>query len=236
MYTLMLIEDDTQLSELIQDYMERYGYTVHQPENFTNIIEEFTRIQPDLVLLDLNLPYYNGYFLCRTIRKQSNVPILIISARSQELDQIMAIELGADDYITKPFTFEMLQSKVKATMRRVYGEYAAKETGSFRVGELCIDAKTLTLAFHEKKVELSKNEFKLMKKLMDHHNAFISREELIEEVWDSVTFVDDNTLTVNMTRIKAKLSELGLDHSIKSRRGAGYMFQYPSSMRDAHNA
>jgi DNA-binding response OmpR family regulator len=232
MYKLFLIEDDTKLSELIQDNLERYGYIVYQPESFMNIVEEFTRINPDLVLLDINLPYYDGYYLCRSFRKQSNVPILIISARSHELDQIMAIELGADDYITKPFTFEMLHAKVKATIRRVYGEYATKETIKTCIGPLCIDAKTLTLTCHEKKVELSKNEYKLLKKLMDHHNAYVSREELIEEVWDSVTFVDDNTLTVNITRIKHILSELGFNHAIKSKRGVGYMFQYPQSMGD----
>ena len=232
MYKILLIEDDVQLSNLIQDHLKRYGYLVYQPVNFTNIVEEFTRLQPDLVLLDINLPYYDGYYLCRSIRSQSTVPILIISARSQELDQIMAIELGADDYITKPFTFEMLQSKVKAAVRRVYGEYAAKDSNNTCVGALCLDANTLTLMYLEKKVELSKNEYKLMKKLIDHHDAFVSREELIEEVWDAVTFVDDNTLTVNITRMKSKLAELGIKDAIKSRRGAGYLLHIPGADGD----
>ncbi|PAV28221.1 DNA-binding response regulator [Virgibacillus profundi] len=232
MYKLMLIEDDTQLNDLIRGNLERYGYEVHQPDNFSNIVEEFSRIKPDLVLLDINLPYHDGFFLCRSFRKESNVPIIIISARSQELDQIMAIEFGADDYITKPFTFEMLQSKVRATIRRVYGEYATKKTIKTCVGPLCIDDKTLTLNIHERKVELSKNEYKLLKKLMDHYNSFVAREVLIEEVWDSVTFVDDNTLTVNISRIKHILSELGFDNAIKSKRGVGYMFHYSKSMRD----
>lgn len=233
MYKLMLIEDDPQLSTLIEANLERYGYIIYQPENFINIVDEFTRLKPDLVLLDINLPYYDGYYLCRRFRQLSNVPILIISARSQELDQIMAIELGADDYITKPFTFEILQSKVKATIRRVYGEYATKEPAAIScVGALCIDANTLTLSHHDKKLELSKNEYKLMKKLMDNHDTYISREELIEEVWDSITFVDDNTLTVNMTRIKHTLSELGFHHIIKSKRGVGYMFHYSQFKRD----
>lgn len=232
MYKLLLIEDDIQLSKLIQENLERYGYVVHHPKNFSNLLEEFTSIKLDLVLLDINLPYYDGFFLCRSFRKESNVPIIIISARSQELDQIMAIELGADDYITKPFTFEIFQSKVKATIRRVYGEYATKETIKICVGPLCIDAKTLTLTCHEKKVELSKNEYKLLKKLIENKNTFISREELIEEVWDSVTFVDGNTLTVNISRIKQILFQLGFDHAIKSKRGVGYMFHFPTSMGD----
>nr|WP_205603809.1 response regulator transcription factor [Bacillus mesophilus] len=228
----MLIEDDPQLCELIKENLERYGYEVHLPIHFSKIEEEFAQLQPDLVLLDINLPYYDGYYLCRSFRKQSNVPILMVSARSHEVDQIMAIELGADDYITKPFTFEMLQSKVKATIRRVYGEYAAKETSTLCVGSLCIDAKTLTLTCGDHQVELSKNEYKLMKKLMEHHGEFLSREELIEEVWDSVTFVDDNTLTVNMTRIRHLLSELGTCFVIKSKRGVGYRLFEPVSMRD----
>jgi len=231
MYKLMLIEDDTELSALIQENLERYGYTIVQPENFLTIEDEFTRIRPDLVLLDINLPYYDGYYLCRTFRNQSNVPILIISARNQELDQIMAIELGADDYITKPFTFEMLQSKVKAVTRRAYGEYATKVQNFTCAGDLCIDADTLVLTFHTKKINLSKNEYKLLKKLIDNKNSFVSREELIEEVWDSITFVEDNTLTVNITRIKHILFELGFDDVIKSKRGVGYMFYYSNSTR-----
>lgn len=228
MYRIMLIEDDPQLSELVKENLERYGYSVTVPKQFSNIEEEFIDACPDLVLLDIHLPYYDGYYLCRSFRKESNVPIVMISARSHEMDQIMAIELGADDYITKPFTFDMLLSKVKATIRRVYGEYAVKEEKDTRVGQLVLDDKTLTLEYKGTKVELSKNEFKLMKKLMENHDSFVSREELIEEVWDSVTFVDDNTLTVNITRIKQTLSGLGLKDLIKSKRGVGYMLGYPS--------
>ena len=223
MYKLMLIEDDVQLSKLIQENLERYGYAVYQPNNFMNIVDEFMRIKPDLVLLDINLPYYDGFYMSRVFRKQSNVPIIIISARNQEVDQILAIELGADDYITKPFTFELLQSKIKATIRRVYGEYSTSESINTCVGGLCIDAKTLTLTYQGEKVELSKNEYKLLRILMENHGNFVSREELIEEVWDVVTFIDDNTLTVNISRIKHLLTSLGFHDIIKSKRGVGYM-------------
>lgn len=227
MYKVMLIEDDHELCGLIKENLERYGYEVILPEHFSNIEEEFLKVHPDLVLLDINLPYYDGYYLCRSFRKKSITPILMISARSQEMDQIMAIELGADDFITKPFTFDLLQSKIKATIRRVYGEYAVKEERSTCAGTLCLEDKTMNLEYKGLKVELSKNVFKLMKKLMENANTFVSREELIEEVWDSVTFVDDNTLTVNMTRIKQSLSDLGLKDLIKSKRGVGYMLQNP---------
>ncbi|MFE7064703.1 response regulator transcription factor [Sutcliffiella sp. NPDC057660] len=232
MHRLMLIEDDGQLSELISGHLGRYGYEVHAPTDFRNIVSEFTAVQPDLVLLDINLPYYDGYFLCRSIRQQSKVPIIIISARSSEMDQIMAIELGADDYITKPFTFEILHSKVKAAIRRTYGEYAGQDNSNVSVGSLSVDNHTLSVNFKDKKLDLSKNEFKLLKKLMEKHHTYISREALMEEVWDTLTFVDDNTLTVNMTRIKQKLASLGLPNVITSKRGVGYMLNVPGESND----
>ncbi|KMJ59903.1 transcriptional regulator [Bacillus sp. LL01] len=230
MHKIMLIEDDRQLNELVGGHLERYGYTIHQPTDFQHIMESFSDIQPDLVLLDINLPYYDGYFLCRSIRQQSMVPIIIISARSTEMDQIMAMELGADDYITKPFTFELLHTKIKATIRRVYGEYATKDKGELSVEALKLDSQTLAIQYGGNREELSKNEYILLKKLMEHHETYIPRETLIEEVWDSLTFVDDNTLTVNMTRIKQKLSSLGLSNVIISKRGVGYMLSVPTPL------
>lgn len=230
MYKLMLIEDDYHLSKLICEYLERYDYEVYTPTNFMNIIEEFNEIKPDLVLLDINLPYFDGFYVSRTIRKHSNVPIIIISARNQDVDQILAIELGADDYITKPFTFELLQSKIKATIRRIYGEYSSSITNETRIGKLCIDADTLNLTYKNEIIELSKNEYKLLKKLMEHYGKFVAREELIEEVWDSVSFVDDNTLTVNISRIKQMLNKIGLKDAIKNKRGVGYMLYSPTLM------
>jgi DNA-binding response OmpR family regulator len=223
----MLIEDDLHLNTLIQENLQRYGYSVLQPDNLYYVMEEFSRLKPDLVLLDLNLPYYDGYYICRSIRNQSNVPIIIISARNQEIDQIMAIELGADDYLTKPFTFDLLQTKVKATIRRVYGEYASiSESQNTSYRSLCINQSTLTLHYHGKEIELSKNEYKLVKKLIEHAESFVTREALIEEVWDSVSFVDDNTLTVNISRIKQCLIALGIEDGIKSKRGVGYMLYF----------
>ncbi|KPB03783.1 response regulator transcription factor [Bacillus sp. CHD6a] len=230
MHKIMLIEDDRQLSELIGSHLERYGYNIHKPIDLQHIMESFTEVQPDLVLLDINLPYYDGYFLCRSIRQESTVPIIIISARSTEMDQILAMELGADDYITKPFTFELLYTKVKATIRRVYGEYAVTDTGELTIAGLKLDSQTLAVHYEGNKQELSKNEYILLKKLIEQRNTYISRETLIEAVWDSLTFVDDNTLTVNMTRIKQKLSSIGLPNVIASKRGVGYILNVSSQI------
>ncbi|MDE5414326.1 response regulator transcription factor [Alkalihalobacterium chitinilyticum] len=224
MYRLLLIEDDQELGSLIKESLERYGYVVFQQTDFKAIMEDFHQFKPDLVLLDINLPYYDGYFLCRSIRKASNVPIIMVSARSDEMDQIMAIELGADDYLTKPFTFEILHSKVKATLRRVYGEYAQQDRDELQMGDLILNLSTLTMSYGQSRVELSKNELKLMKKFIENEGKYLSREILIEEVWDDLTFVDDNTLTVNITRIRQKLLTLGIHDAIKSKRGVGYIF------------
>lgn len=234
MYKVFIIEDDYELRSLMKEAIEKIEYKVYEPTDFKKIKEAFVEIKPDIVLLDINLPYYDGYYLCHSLRKLSNVPIVMISARSEEIDQVMALEFGADDYITKPFTLDILLSKVKATIRRVYGEYAQQESSLLSIGDLCIDQQKLTMRFKSHSIELSKNEFKLIKKMMENHGRFLSREELIEEVWDDISFVDDNTLTVNMSRIKQKLLTIGLEeYSIKSKRGVGYSFQYPN-LGDQH--
>lgn len=225
MYKIMVIEDDIQLSSLIKENLQKYGYEVYEPKKLLEIEKEFKEMKPHLVLLDINLPYYDGYYLCRTFRKQSNVPIIIISARNNEIDQIMGLELGADDYITKPFTFQLLQMKVKTTLRRVYGEYAQNQSDLLTVGNLSLDGNTYTLLYQDKRIDLNKNEFKLLKKLMEHPNCYIRREDLIEEVWDSHHFIEDNTLTVNMTKLKQIFKKLGLENIIKSKRGVGYMLE-----------
>lgn len=221
MYRIFLIEDDIELSNTLAESLGYYGYTVIQPSNFRTIVEQFSQVQPDLVLLDIQLPYYDGYHLCQLLRKKSNVPIIIISARNQETDQILALELGADDFVTKPFSIEMLHSKIKATIRRTYGDYSTS-LASLCIGNFCLHAKTFTCTYHTRKIDLSKNEFSLLRILTEHHQEFVSREKLIEEVWGSVQYIDDNTLTVNMTRLKSLLQELDSAAVISSKRGVGY--------------
>ncbi|MED4081488.1 response regulator transcription factor [Halalkalibacterium halodurans] len=231
MYKLMLIEDDIALSSLMKEQLESDGYQVFQSDDFKTILDDFKVMKPDLVLLDINLPYSDGYFLCRSMRKQSTIPIKIISGRSSEIDQMMAIELGADDYLTKPFTLNMLLTKVKAIIRRVYGDYAKQDASMITIDDLSMNTNTLTLTYQQNTVELSKNEMKILKKFMENNERYLTREELIEEVWDDITFVDDNTLTVNITRVKQKLASLGLPNQIKSKRGVGYLFQYQMHKR-----
>lgn len=226
MYKIMLIEDDMKLSSMMKEYIEKYGYIVSEQKDFNNIEKEFDEINPQLVLLDINLPYYDGFYICRALRRKSSVPIIITSARSGEMDQVMAMELGADDYVTKPLKLEILLAKVKATLRRVYGEYSVKESMEIRVGQLYVDSNNFKICFKGKNIDLSKNEYKLVKKIIENRDRVSTREELFLELWDDQNFVDDNTLTVNITRIKSKLLELGIKDIIKTKRGIGYIFDY----------
>ena len=226
MYKVMIIEDDIKLSSFIKENIEKYDYLVYEATNFNNIEEEFHNIKPDLLLLDINLPYYDGFYFCKAIRRNSNIPIIIISARSNEMDQVMAIELGADDYVVKPFKLEILISKVKAALRRAYGEYSTKENKNFNIDDICIDEDNFKVLYKDNHIELSKNELKLMKKLIENRNKIVSREELFQELWDDYNFVDDNTLTVNITRLRNKFLELGVENIIKTKRGVGYVLDY----------
>ena len=208
MYKLMLIEDDLQLSKLIQENLERYSYQVIQPEGFSNIVEEFTTIKPDLVLLDINLPYYDGFFLCRSFRKLSNVPIIIISARSQEMDQIMAIEFGADDYITKPFSPFPLLARIKAILRRAQVPPANEENREHVIRgdhyQILLDTHEVTL--NEKNIEgLTAKEFELLTFMAKHEKHVFSREQLIERLWGFDFPGDERTVDAHIKRLRKKI-------------------------------
>ncbi len=224
MYKIMLIEDDMTLTTLIKETLEKYDYQVCIPKELRNIEEQFKQAKPDLVLLDINLPYYDGFYICRAIRHESSVPIIFISARNGEMDQIMGIEIGADDYIIKPFSIEILMVKVKSVLRRAYGDYVGSGEGKTVINSFYIDEKSFKMHYKTQSVELTKTELKLVKKLFDNRDKVIAREELLEEMWDESFIAGDNALTVNITRIKGKLSSLGIIDIIKTKRGAGYYF------------
>ena len=219
----MIIEDDKKLTQQIKEVLIAYGYEIVTIDNFITIEEQFKNVQPDLVILDINLPHFDGNYYCRIIRRQSKVPILITSARNCDMDQILSMELGADDYLIKPFHLQVLIAKVNALFRRTYGEYAFM--GNQEKCEVCglrLDEKSFKVTYGEQTEELSKNEYKLLKKFLEKINEVVTREELLEELWDESSFVDDNTLTVNVTRLKSKLAAIGLEQVIKTKRSVGY--------------
>ena len=221
MKKIFIIEDDIKLRKYMGDCLAGYDYKVQAVVDFNKINEEITTSLPDLILLDINLPKFDGFYFLKTIRKKSVIPIIIVSARSEEGEQIRGIDMGADDYVTKPFSMGILLAKINAVFRRC----DSKEAKIIIVKDITLLCESMQLKVNEKIIELSKNEYKLLKKFMKNYDKVISREELLEELWDDSLFVDDNTLTVNITRLKKRLREAEIEASIITKRGIGYVFK-----------
>ncbi|SHI45781.1 response regulator transcription factor [Lutispora thermophila] len=223
MYKIMIIEDDKKLQELIRSHLEKYGYETCTVKDFSDIKKEFINNNPNLILMDINLPYFDGFYWCREIRTVSKVPIIFISARDSDMDQVMAIENGGDDYITKPFSYDLLIVKIKGVIRRVYGEYSENNHMEiFEVDGLYMHINKNIVEYNGKKVELSSKEFLLLYSLLKNVNNIVSREQLLEILWNDIDFVDDNTLSVNMTRLRKRLEDIGIVDAIETKRGQGY--------------
>ncbi|WP_336784829.1 response regulator transcription factor [Paenibacillus sp. MMO-177] len=228
MYRIFIIEDDDKIGAILKSTMEKYGFEAKRAAQFKDLLGEFASYDPHLVLLDINLPYFDGFYWCRQIRTRSNVPILFISAREGEMDQVMAIENGGDDYLSKPIHLDLLLAKVKGALRRAYGEYAAASAASAAASaELELNGLRLNLSRNElewqgERTELTKNERLLAEAFMKKPDEIVAREQLLEALWDDVQFVDDNTLTVNVTRLRKKLEEIGIIKAIETVRGQGY--------------
>jgi two-component system, OmpR family, response regulator len=228
MYRIFIVEDDSKISVLLKRNMEKYGFEASCVTQFREIITEFEAYDPHLVMLDINLPYFDGYYWCRQIRTRSNLPIIFISARASEMDQVMAIENGGDDYITKPIHLDLLIAKVKSILRRVYGDYAASNgsvllpDSEFNAHGLRLNLSRNELIWQDQKTQITKNEQLLAECFMQQYGRTVSRDQLLGKLWDNAQFVDDNTLTVNVTRLRKKLEELGLPNAITTVRGMGY--------------
>ncbi|MCK9222597.1 MAG: response regulator transcription factor [Limnochordia bacterium] len=228
MYRIMIVEDDDKIADILAGYLRRYGYVGICCSDFDDVKSEFVKLDPDLVLLDINLPYMDGFFWCRQIRTISKVPVIFISARASDMDQVLALEHGGDDYITKPFSIDVVMAKVKAALRRTYGEYALETDTKIDVYEvhgLYLNRSKRSLTWQEEEVFLTPKEFALMDILTRHLGEVVLREQLLEALWDDVDFVDDNTLTVNVTRLRRKLDEMGITGAIETVRGEGYRIQ-----------
>ena len=225
MYKILLVEDDFKIAGILVNFLKRYGYEVFEVKQLDQVFAEFQDIKPDLVLLDINLPYYDGFHWCRLIRTVSKVPIIFISARTDEMNQVMAIEYGGDDYLTKPFHLEVVLAKIKSVLRRVYGEYAEISSLDHQVKEmdgLTLYTEKAMIEYQDNQVTLTQNELKLLSCLLRQYDTIVSREDLLEALWNDDSFVDDNTLTVNVTRVRRKLEDIGVKHAITTSRGKGY--------------
>ncbi|ASJ57065.1 DNA-binding response regulator [Brevibacillus formosus] len=222
MSTIMIVEDDPKINQLLQEQLEKYGFQTVNVEHFDRVMEVFTQSRPDLVLLDVNLPKFDGFYWCRQMRQESNCPILFISARESKMDQVMALENGADDYITKPFDYDVVLAKIRSQLRRAYGQYAPQEgERTVEVAGLKLFLERMELSMFDTKIELSKKEALLLEALMNQHPRVVSRERLLEKLWDE-QFVDENTLNVYITRVRGKLKDLGLEGAVETVRGSGY--------------
>lgn len=226
MFTIMLVEDDPKLSQLLQSYLDKYGYRVVVAADFGNVMNLFQEAKPDLVMMDVNLPRFDGFYWCRQIRTVSTCPIIFISARDGKMDQVMALENGADDYITKPFDYDIVIAKIKSQLRRAYGSYAvSSEERTVECAGLVLYPERLLLCLHDRTVELGHKEAKLMETLMQRQSRVVSRDRLLEKIWDDQLFIDDNTLNVYVTRVRKKLKDIGVEDAIETVRGAGYILK-----------
>ncbi|MGL4848124.1 MAG: response regulator transcription factor [Clostridium sp.] len=221
MYRVLIVEDDFIIGREIKKALQSWNYVSINVEDFKNVIEEFINFKPDIILLDIKLPFYNGYHWCTEIRKISKVPIIFISSIEESMNIIMAMNMGGDDFITKPFNMDVLVSKISALLRRTYS--FNNETNIIEHKGIILNLNECKVIFENKSIELTKNEFKILKILFENKEKAISREDIMVKLWDSDSFIDDNTLTVNMGRLRKKLKDINIDNLIKTKKGIGYM-------------
>ncbi|MFC7680620.1 response regulator transcription factor [Paenibacillus sp. GCM10028914] len=223
MFKIFIVEDDENLVNLLKEHLHKFGYMTQSVNDFETVRSQFEQYDPQLVLLDVNLPKYDGYYWCRQFRSISTCPIVFISARDGKMDQVMALENGADDYITKPFDYEIAMAKIKSQLRRAYGSYAAANNErTLTIDGLTLDVERLTLSIGSSQTDLSHTEAKILDELMQRSGQVVSRDRLLEKIWDDQAFVDDNTLNVYVTRVRKKLAQLGIEEGVQTIRGRGY--------------
>lgn len=221
MYKILIVEDDDIIAKSIKKYLESWSYEVQIVQDFNSVDQEFEDFGADLVLMDITLPYFNGYYWCEKIRKTSNKPIIFISSAGDDMNIVMAISKGGDDFVAKPFDLSVLLAKIQAVLRRTYELNFQKST--FEISGLTFDIDKSQISKDGQTADLSKNESMILKMLLEHKNRIVSREDLMVYLWDTDEFVDDNTLTVNINRLRKKLSTLGIDDLIKTKKGQGYL-------------
>ena len=223
MYRLLIVEDDKGIAEAIKAQAEMWDLQVHCIENFRNVMTEFAEFDPHIILLDVSLPFFNGYHWCSEIRKVSKVPIIFISSASDNMNMVMAMNMGADDFIAKPFDQSVLMAKLQAMLRRTYDFAAAVPVLEHRGALLNTGDNTLT--YKDEKISLSKNEFRILLILMENKGKVVSREKLMEQLWETDSFVDENTLSVNVGRLRKRLDAVGLENFITTKFGVGYLIE-----------
>ena len=220
MHKILLVEDDEVIRQQVKKILEQWEYEVVLVEDFMEVLSLFVKEEPHLVLMDIGLPLFNGYHWCQEIRKVSKVPIMFLSSRDQAMDIVMAINMGGDDFVTKPFDQNVLLAKIQGLLRRSY-EFG-KDQSLLEYMGVILNLKAMDLVYQGEVVSLTKNEFQILQVLFERSGNIVSREDLMKELWNSDFFIDDNTLSVNVARLRKKLEAVGLKDFIETKKGVGY--------------
>ena len=220
MNKVFIIEDDVKINEQLGSFLKRYGYEVATSFDFENIVDIALEEKPKIILLDINLPVFDGYYICKEIRKQSNVPIIVVTSRDTEMDELISMNLGADDFITKPYNAAILLARIESIIRRVYGNNSME---IYEYNGLRYNLSTSEMEYEGNKSDLTKNESRILYTLIKNKGKIVSRSELMKYLWQNDEFVDDNTLTVNINRLRKKMEEIGANNMLTTKRGQGYI-------------
>ena len=221
MYRILIVEDDEIIAKSVADYLAKWNYTTKIVDDFQNVITEFVEFKPDLVLMDINLPYYDGYYFCEEIRKISKVPVVFLSSANDDMNIVMAMTIGADDFIEKPFKLVVLKAKIEALLRRVYNFNIGNNLVNYK--NIIFDMSKDSVKNGENTTELTKNESKILGVLLENREKIVSREDIMMALWENDSFVDENTLSVNVNRLRTKLKAIGIEDFIITKKGKGYM-------------
>lgn len=223
MQKILIIEDDEKIRNELESFLNKHGYNAKALINLDNVVEDILKEKADLILLDINLPYMDGEYVCKEVRKTSNVPIIMVTSRDSELDELISLNYGADQYVTKPYNIQILLAKIIGLLKR--NQNAGINQDKIDCKEFILNRSKSIIEKDDLKVELTKNEISILYFLILHRGSIVSREDIIEYLWESEAFIDDNTLTVNMKRLRGKLEEVGLEDIIETKRGQGYMLK-----------
>ena len=223
MYKILIVEDDETIASTVEKRITAWGYEARRVLDFRNVISEFAAFDPQLVLLDVMLPFYNGYHWCNEIRKISKVPVIFLSSAADNMNIVMAMNMGGDDFVSKPFDLDVLIAKIQAVLRRTYDFNG--QTGLLEHRGAILSMSDAVLTYQGERVNLAKNEYRILLTLMENKGKIVNRDLLMTKLWETDSFVDENTLTVNVTRLRKKLAEAGLENYIITKKGIGYMVE-----------
>lgn len=223
MEKILIVEDDKKIRKELEEFLNKHGYLAKGLEKFDNTIQDILDENADLVLLDINLPYTDGEFVCKEVRKTSNVPIIMVTSRDNEIDELMSLNYGADQYVTKPYNIQILLVKINGLLKR--NKKTEKEIQKIDCDGFLLNIAERVIEKEDKKIELTKNEYFILYYLAKNRGKIVSRDEIMDYLWESEEFIDDNTLSVNIKRLRGKLEELGLIDRIETRRGQGYLLK-----------